>query len=350
MTRSPAISAVLPVFNAEAYVREAVESILQQTFTDFELIIINDGSTDGSAAILRELAARDPRIVLVERVNDGLVSALNEGIARARADLIARMDADDVAAPERFALQYARMKAAPELGVLGSFIQLMDKTGSAIRLGTYPVTSMETARFLEEGCPLAHPTVMMRREAVLKAGGYRRIFSHCEDYDLWLRISELGFAIANVPKPLLNYRIHGSNVSAVHRQAQELGTIVALLCHRARQAGLPDPSAGVDVVHEGLIEAIPFHLREDLQASFFVTRHARISIASLAEIKSAWKDFSEFDKNIRLKPVMSDFLLRISNGAIRERSFILAIRVIFMAIRLQPSRTILSVWRKIKPR
>ena len=122
MNQSPAISVVLPVYNAEAYVREAVESILAQTFTDFELIIINDGSTDGSGAILRELAARDARIVLVERPNDGLVSALNDGIKIARADLIARMDADDVSMPERFALQHARMVQEPELAVLGSFI------------------------------------------------------------------------------------------------------------------------------------------------------------------------------------------------------------------------------------
>ena len=101
MNHTPAISVVLPVYNAEAYVREAVQSILAQSFTDFELIIINDGSTDGSGAILRELAARDTRIVLVERPNGGLVSALNEGLEMARADLIARMDADDVAMPER---------------------------------------------------------------------------------------------------------------------------------------------------------------------------------------------------------------------------------------------------------
>ena len=255
-----------------------------------------------------------------------------------------------MAAPERFALQYAHMKAAPELGALGSFIQLMDKTGSPIRLGTYPVTPMEAARFLEHGCPLAHPTVMMRREAVVKAGGYRRIFSHCEDYDLWLRISELGFAIANVPQPLLNYRIHGGSVSTVHRQAQEIGTIVALLCHRARQAGLPDPSEGVDVVPENLIEAIPLHLREDLQASFFVTRHARISLAPLSELKSTWREFRELDKKTRSSPKMPDFLLRIANGAIREHSFILAIHALILAISLQPSRTIFSMWHKLKPR
>ena len=149
MNKNPAISVILPVYNAEAYVREAVESILAQTFTDFECIIINDGSTDGSEAILRELAAHDTRIVLVERPNDGLVSALNEGIGRARAGLIARMDADDVAMPERFALQYARMVQEPELAVLGSSIRVIDKVGNIIRLLERPLTRQTLIKCME---------------------------------------------------------------------------------------------------------------------------------------------------------------------------------------------------------
>ena len=132
--KSTAISVILPVYNTETYVREAVESILAQSFTNFELIIINDGSTDGSDVILRELAAGDTRIVLVERPNDGYVSALIKGIEIARAELIARMDADDVSMPERFALQHARMVQEPELAVLGSFIRFIDKAGDIIRL------------------------------------------------------------------------------------------------------------------------------------------------------------------------------------------------------------------------
>ena len=209
MNRNPAISVVLPVYNAEDYVREAVESILAQSFTDFELIVINDGSTDGSGVILRELARRDARIVLVERPNDGLVSALNEGIKIARAELIARMDADDVAMPERFALQHARMVQEPELAVLGSFIRVTDKAGNIIRLREYPLTPKEAAHHVERDCPVGHPTVMMWRDAVLKAGGYRKAFCHAEDYELWLRMSDLGYAIANLPQPLLNYRVHG---------------------------------------------------------------------------------------------------------------------------------------------
>lgn len=350
MSQKPAISAVMPVCNGEAYVREAVESILAQTFTDFELIIINDGSTDGSGAILQELAVRDQRIVLVERANGGLVSALNEGIERAQAELIARMDADDVAMPERFALQLARLDAEPQLGLLGSFIRIMDKTGRIIRHGDYPVSPAETARFLEHGCPVAHPTVMMRREAVLKAGGYRKLFSHCEDYDLWLRISELGYGIANLPQPLLNYRMHGANVSAVHREAQELGSIVARLAHRARVAGLADPTAGAEQLHSGLIEAVPQHLRQDVEAAFFVLRHAHLSLAARDGLDAAWAQYCQLSPQARRETVMCDFLMRLLNGAVRHRHHGVALQALTEAIHLHPRSTCGLLWRKARAR
>lgn len=348
MSHGPAISAVLSVYNGETYVREAVESILAQTFTDFELIIINDGSTDGSGAILRELGAQDSRIVLVERANGGLVSALNEGIAQAKGDLIARMDADDVAMPERFALQLARMTAEPNLGVLGSFIRIVDKKGRFIRHGHYPVTPAETERFLEHGSPLAHPTVMMRKEAVMRAGGYRMAFSHCEDYDLWLRISELGYAIANLSQALLNYRVHGANVSTMHREAQELGTVVARLAHRCRKAGLPDPAFGVDKIQAKLIEAVPPYLRQDLEAEVFVFKHARISLADRPTIEFAWQNYLNLQPGVKRDPVICGFLMRFLNGAVRNQSYALALATLIEAIRLHPYNSFKLLWGKMK--
>jgi glycosyltransferase involved in cell wall biosynthesis len=350
MSQKPVISAVLPVYNGEAYVREAVESILAQTFADFELIIINDGSTDGSGVILRELAARDPRIVLVERANGGLVSALNEGVERAQADLIARMDADDVADPERFALQQARMSVEPELGVLGSFIRIVDKTGRFIRQGYYPVTPKETARFLVHGSPLAHPTVMMRKEAVKKVGGYRRAFSHCEDYDLWLRISELGYAIANLPKPLLNYRVHGANVSTVHREAQELGTLVARLAHRCRMAGLPDPVEGVEKIQVELIQSVPVYLRQDLDSTIFVLRHTQISLAGRAVVEYAWQDYKKLPQEARQDPLICGFLMRLLNGTVRNCAYGLAMRVLIESLWQHPMGSANLIRLRLKTR
>ena len=350
MNRNPAISVILPVYNVEVYVREAVESILAQTFTDFELIIINDGSTDDSGVILRELAARDARIVLVERPNDGLVSALNDGIEIARADLIARMDADDVSMPERFALQHARMIQEPELAVLGSFIRVMDKDGDIIHLGDhFPLTSEQATRCVEHSrCPVAHPAVMMRRDAVLKAGGYRKAFSHAEDYDLWLRMIEAGYAIANIPQPLLNYREHGANVSAVHWQAQGRSTVLARLAHRVRKAGLPDPFEGVETIDAGLIRTVPAHLRQGLEAAFFLARHFRLSFACGKELDAAWREYLRLDAQTQRDTSMCLFLMRLLKGAVRQRDCSMALQAFIKAFRLHPKATCGLLWKKFK--
>ena len=351
MTSSPAISVVLPVYNAEAYVSEAVESILAQSFTDFELIAINDGSTDGSGAILRELAARDTRIVLVERPNDGLVSALNEGIESARAEFIARMDADDVAMPERFALQYARMVKEPELAVLGSLIRLIDEAGNVTGSGGYSLTPERIARYLRErGCPVAHPTVMMRRGAVLKVGGYRKAFSHAEDYDLWLRMSDLGYAIANLPQPLLNYRIHNANVSAVRGEEQALGNTLTRFAHRVRKAGLPDPLEGAETIDAGFIQTVPAHLRPGLDAAFFLARHFRLSSAGAEELDAAWRQYRKLDRRIQRDVSTCHFLMRLTQGAVRKRKYRMALRAFIEAFRLNPKATCAIVRQKLRDR
>ena len=348
MTQTPAISVILPVYNAEAYVREAVESILAQSFTDFELIIINDGSTDGSGAILRELARRDARIVLVERPNDGLVSALNAGIESARADLIARMDADDVAMPERFALQHARMVKEPELAVLGSLIRWMDRVGNVIELANQPLTPKAIARCLEQGCPVAHPTVMMRRgAAVLKAGGYRKAFCPAEDCDLWLRMSELGYAIANLPQPLLNYRWHDANVSVVHWEAQGRMAILARLAHRVRKAGLPDPFEGVDTIDAELVRTVPAHLRSCLEAEFFVDRYYRLSLADREELNAAWEDYLQLDVQTQRDTSMCYFLIKLLKGAVRKRHYRMALRAFIETFRLHPKATFRLLWKNV---
>ena len=317
MNQSPAISVILPVYNVEAYVREAVESILAQSFADFELIIINDGSTDGSGSILRELAARDARIVLVERPNEGAASARNKALEMARADLIALMDADDVAMPERFALQHARMIQEPELAILGSFIRFMDKAGNIIRLGKYPLTPKATARDLGRGngvCPVAHPAVMMRRNAVLKAGGYRKAFCHAEDYDLWLRMSDLGYAFANLPQPLLNYRWHGANVSVLHQETQARNAILAHFAHRVRKAGLPDPLEGAETIDAELMQAMPAHLLPALDAGFFVHHHNQLSLADRKKLYDAWRHYSQLDTQAQRDTYMCVFLDETSEG------------------------------------
>lgn len=230
----------MAVYNGERWLAETLASLSSQTFRDFEVVIIDDGSTDGSAAILAAAAERDDRYRVITQTNRGLVSALNRGLAEARAPLIARLDADDLADPERFARQIAHLQAQPEVAVLGSAIRIIDEDGAFRRLQAYPCGATAVAAALLHGCALAHPAVMMRRDAVLAVGGYREAFRHAEDYDLWLRLSER-HALDNLPESLLRYRQHGTSVSFRHRQQQALATFVARHCAHVRRSGKPDP-------------------------------------------------------------------------------------------------------------
>lgn len=237
----PAVSVVLPVYNSEPYLAEALDSILQQTFDDFELIAVYDASIDNSRNRLEDAARRDPRVSVVDGPGRGLVDALNLGLARARGEFIARMDADDVSQSTRFARQVEYLRANPQIAVVGSAITLIDAAGKVLREIEYPLTPVEVARFLiETGSALAHPAVMARRNAMLSVGGYRSLFQHAEDYDLWLRLAE-HHSLANLPERLLRYRHHDTKGSLRHAAAQQLATHVARLCAKARRSGQPDP-------------------------------------------------------------------------------------------------------------
>ena len=217
MHKHPVISVIMPVYNAEPYLEEALESILAQTFGDFELILIDDGSTDGSVEILNRYAAVQERIRLIRRPNTGLTKALNECLRLARGEFVARMDADDVCTPDRFEKQVAFMRANPETVLLGGAYDLVDAEGRHLRRVSQPLDDASLQRICLSGLtPICHPLAMMRRGAVLKAGGYDETFLVAQDLDLWLRLGEIG-KLANIPTSVLRFRLHESSVSESKR-------------------------------------------------------------------------------------------------------------------------------------
>lgn len=227
MTQEPDISVLMSVYNGERFLATAVQSILDQSFQNFQFIIINDGSTDGSGQILKKYAAEDKRIELVEQDNKGLISSLNTGLSLAKAGLIARMDADDIALSHRLEVQKAYMDTHRDVGVLGSAIIPIDDDGNTSPALLYPNTGKALDKYIyTRGSPLAHPAVMIRRDIVLAQGGYRSAFKHAEDYDLWLRLHKVT-KIANIKEPLLKYRQHDDKVSVIHARAQAEASIVA---------------------------------------------------------------------------------------------------------------------------
>jgi glycosyltransferase involved in cell wall biosynthesis len=207
----PAVSVVMPFRNAGDTLPECLESLAAQTLEDFEAVLVDDGSEDGSARLVRERMRGDERIRLLSPGRVGLVKALNLGAAHTRSNLIARMDADDIMHPERLRLQRDFLLSRPDVSVLGSRVELFPK--SAVRNGY-----REYARWLNEcldpgeiasnlyvESPLAHPSVMMRRAAFEAAGGYRE-GPFPEDYELWLRMHEAGLRMAKAPEVLLSWR------------------------------------------------------------------------------------------------------------------------------------------------
>jgi glycosyltransferase involved in cell wall biosynthesis len=220
MTTPSPITVLLAVFNGQEYLREAVESVLSQTFGEFEFLIIDDGSTDNSLAILREYARRDGRIRLVTRPNKGLTNTLNEGLSLATGEFLARMDADDVCMPRRFERQISYLKEHADCVLIGSRVLLMDPEGMPIREMCVEQTHDEIdSAHLNRGWPVVHPAATMRLSALKHIGGYRNEFNTLEDLDLFLRLAEVG-KLANLPDILLHYRQHFASVTHSKEQKQ----------------------------------------------------------------------------------------------------------------------------------
>ncbi|MCM0082251.1 glycosyltransferase [Geomonas sp. Red32] len=213
MTGSPYISVVMPVRNEERYLEAALDSLFRQTVDDWELIAVDDGSTDRTGAILEAAAHRDPRVRPLRREGGGLVAALNAGMALCRGELVARMDGDDISHPRRFERQAAHLEAHPETGLVAAEFRHFPRHSLRRGMADYErwqngLSSHELIlRDLFVESPFVHPGVMLRRSLLERAGGYRDL-GWAEDYDLWLRLAAQGVRFARLPGPLIFWRDH----------------------------------------------------------------------------------------------------------------------------------------------
>lgn len=245
---APRIAVILPVYNAEKYVAEAICSVLEQTYADFHLFVIDDGSTDRTADVITGFT--DPRLRHIRfRRNRGLVAALNAGIEQSQSELIARMDADDVCLPRRFERQVAFLDAHPHVMMCGTWTRQFGDKGGVRRPPADPVQLHARLFF---GFALDHPSIVMRR-AFLEAHGlaYREEYRHVEDFDLFFRAAALG-AIANVPEILLRTRAHDAEVSIVH-VAEQIRTEARLRAGQLRLL-IPDATADDEAFHGAVLD------------------------------------------------------------------------------------------------
>jgi glycosyltransferase involved in cell wall biosynthesis len=215
VSSSPRVSVIMPTYNSASFLGDAVMSVLAQTFTDFELVVVDDGSTDETQAILAGFS--DPRLVIHRSaVNTGLAAARNAGLTRSRGALIAWLDSDDISLPRRLERQVAVLERRPRVGICGTWVQTLGASRSTWR---YPRRSgMVASRMLFDD-PLATSSVVMRREVLCGMHAFDPEFAPAEDYDLWERASR-GWEIVNIPAVLTRYRVHVSQTSVLQHQRQ----------------------------------------------------------------------------------------------------------------------------------
>jgi hypothetical protein len=253
----PTVSVVMSVFNGERFLSEAVDSVLNQSFRDFEFIIIDDGSTDGTADILARYQKADPRVVVHHHPNKGQVPSLNTGCGLARGRYIARIDADDVALPERLERQVACLEQNPQVALLGSSISNIDEMGR--HLSTWPLPTgdkeIKERLFGLQDIPFCHVTLVFRREAFRAVNGYRTAFAPAEDYDLWLRMAER-WQLANLPEPLIKVRRRAHSLSFTSARQQVISRLVAWSASAIRRAGGRDPICQEEPVSRELVRSM----------------------------------------------------------------------------------------------
>lgn len=207
----PVVSVILPLFNAELFLVQAIDSILNQTIVNFELIVVNDGSTDKSLDLV--YSYNDKRLIVINNEeNKGLIYSLNKGIEVAKGKYIARMDADDIALPQRLQKQVDFLEENPSIALVGGYAEFIDDKGTVFQHCKVPITHEDIVQKIFISNCFIHPCVMFRASVIKELGGYRTEAIHAEDYDLWLRIIQK-HNVANIPEILIQYRIHANQIS-----------------------------------------------------------------------------------------------------------------------------------------
>ena len=245
----------MPVRNMEQYLEESIKAILAQTFRNFELIVLDFGSTDRSKAIAASYEALDRRVKLHQGVSCGLAEARNAGCSLAKGRYIAVQDADDVSLPDRLMLQVYFMESHPDIGLLGGLPEWVDSAGRSMWVARFPTDDQEIQSALPTYFPFCHTSLLIRRNAFELVGGYRPIMTQSHDYDLALRISE-HFRCANLSEVVVKYRVHSEQLSVAKRRRQCLCALSAQASAAARRAGKPDPLENVQEITTSVLQRL----------------------------------------------------------------------------------------------
>jgi glycosyltransferase involved in cell wall biosynthesis len=298
----PIISVIMVTRNMQRFLPQTVESVLGQSFREFEFIIVDYGSTDNSKKSLTKYAQSDPRIQLHEIPECPLVEARNAGCSLAQGRYIAVQDADDISLPDRFRLQVEFLESHPEYGMVGGLPQWVDLNGKEMWVAPFPTDDEGIKSALRYCFPFCHTSLLIRRDAFEMVGGYRSVVTQSHDYDLALRISD-HFRCANLPQVVVNYRVHPFQVSLSKRNKQTLCKLAAQASAASRRAGKKDPLDSVReintaaLVSMGVSEAqqqaeLASDYRTWIESMEFSGEHAAALKVTLEALRSGWSHIS----------------------------------------------------------
>lgn len=283
--RVPQVSVVMVTRNVERYLQEAIDSVLEQTFSELELIVVDFGSTDGSKEICAQAAANDPRVRFSEIPTCSLVEARNAACSLARGEFLAVMDADDVSLPHRLESEIRYLREHPAVGVIGGAAEWVDERGRKLFVVDFACDDQAIKDVLRTNCPYCHSASVLRRDLFLKVGGYRRVFTVTHDYDLWARVAE-HTQCANLSDVVVKYRVHGSQISLRRLKQQTYAALAVQASSRARQTGQADPLDSVSEITLELLLKLGVSEAQQEQRHW-VEYEKWITIASLAGEPSA---------------------------------------------------------------
>lgn len=285
----PKVTVLMSVFNDEKYLMKSIDSILKQTYKDFEFLIVNDGSTDRTTEILKKY--RDPRIRIIDNgKNIGLTKSLNKGLEASRGRYIARQDADDISDPYRIEKQVNALEENRLLGLVSSFFKIIDEKGRTLRTVKVPTEEEDILKSILNYNPFCHGSAMFRKEPIERFGGYREFFKYAQDYDLWLRISER-YEVRNMGEVLYEWRKSKESISDRKRIEQCQYAMIAInQAIRRRQGGRDDIDKGLSPAQPGMKD-LTEGLKEQLLNYHIINMIDSIKVLRVGEALIEFKNY-----------------------------------------------------------
>jgi hypothetical protein len=334
----PTVSVVMAVRNADRFLVESIESVLDQSFDDFEFIIVDYGSEDGSKAITRAYSARDSRIKFHEIPICVLPEARNFGCFRAQGRYIAVMDADDVCMRDRLFQQVEYMEGHPQLALLGGAVEWMDSTGRTFYIHRYPACNSEIQKALLTQSVFWHPTLIMRTEAFESIGGYRQVMVSAHDYDLAVRMAEK-YTCANLDDVVLRYRIHPHQMTSGKQETQTICVLATQVSATARREGKADPLDGVTKITPTVLASLGIGENEQ-RNSVATDRYnwiaAMIRAGEYANALSAARQIWKLDQTSVTARQISELYLQVAGIHWKEKQVRKCVIEIGQAVLVRP--------------